>query len=116
LRRQDFADGYVTLAIAGVTQEAVGTRRFDLAWLLHFDETEQCLMLDPASIRQLEAAFGTDTDLWAGRRAVLMVEAKRIALREARQRRAPVQLPLTDNVVPLVRRACGEPAGAGKAT
>ncbi len=58
LRRQDFAGGCVTLAIAGVTQEAVGTGRYDLAWLLHFDETEQCLMLDPTSIRQLEAALG----------------------------------------------------------
>jgi hypothetical protein len=105
LRRQDIG-GSVTLSIRGVSLEQLGTRTSDAGWLLHFDGTDKCLLLDPVLIRYLEQAFGADVDLWAGRRVVIWVEDRRIALREARARpRIPLQREFEGNVIPLARRA-----------
>ena len=106
LRRQDFAKGEVTLAIAGVSSEAVGTGRADIAWFLHFDETDQVLWLHPRLIEALQADFGSDTDLWVGQRVVLWSEAQHIGLREARARpRDPLPLPCATNVIPFAQHA-----------
>lgn len=106
LRRQDFGKCEVTLAIAGVSREAVGTGCADIAWFLHFDETEQVLLLHPRLIEALQADFGSDTDLWIGQRVVLWSEAQRIELREARARpRDPPSGPCATNVIDFAHYA-----------
>lgn len=106
LRRQDFGKCEVTLAIAGVSSEAVGTGCADIAWFLHFDETDQVLLLHPRLIEALQSGLGSETDLWIGQRVVLWSEAQRIEVRAARAPpRDPLPGPCATNVIHFARRA-----------
>ncbi len=65
LKKEDFPEPAV-LTIKGVTLEEVG--RGDERWVLHFNEKTKGIVLNVTKIRQLEAGYGDDTDLWVGRK------------------------------------------------
>ena len=67
LKKEDFETPKV-LTIKDCTLEEVGD---DTRWVLAFKEAAKGLVLNVTKIRQLEAAFGHDTDLWVGNKVKL---------------------------------------------
>ena len=67
LKKEDFETPKV-LTIKDCTLEEVGD---DTRWVLAFKEAAKGLVLNVTKIRQLEAAFGHDTDHWIGNRVKL---------------------------------------------
>lgn len=51
------------VTISDISQEDIGG---DPKWCVWFNETEKALLLNVTKIRQLEAAYGNDSDYWTG--------------------------------------------------
>ena len=65
LKKDDFPSPEV-LTIRGVAIEEVG--RGDTRWVLQFNEKPKGIVLNVTKIKQLEAAFGDDSDYWIGKK------------------------------------------------
>jgi hypothetical protein len=67
LKKEDFPSPEV-LTIKDCTLEEVGT---DTKWVLWFKEKTKGMTLNVTKIKQLEDAYGDDSDLWLGRKVKL---------------------------------------------
>ena len=65
LKKDDFPQPAV-LTVRGVSIEEVG--RGDTRWVLHFNERTKGIVLNVTKIKQLEAAFGDESDHWVGKK------------------------------------------------
>lgn len=65
LKKEDFPQPAV-LTIKGCSLEEVG--RNDTRWVLFFNERAKGIVLNVTKIKQLEAAYGMDTDYWLGKK------------------------------------------------
>lgn len=65
LKKDDFPQPEV-LSIRGVSLEEVG--RNEERWVLYFNERTKGIVLNVTKIKQLEAAYGDDTDHWVGKK------------------------------------------------
>lgn len=68
LKKEDFPQPTV-LTIKGCTLEEIGGE--DTKWVLWLQERPKGLVLNVTKIRQLEAAYGHDTDHWVGNKVKL---------------------------------------------
>lgn len=68
LKKEDFETPRV-LTIKDCSLEEVG--QGDTRWVLFFKEVQKGLVLNVTKIRQLETAYGDDTDGWAGQKVKL---------------------------------------------
>jgi hypothetical protein len=69
LKKEDFPQPEV-LTIKDVSLEEVG--RGDTRWVLFFKEKAKGIVLNVTKIKQLEAAYGDDSDMWNGRKVKVM--------------------------------------------
>lgn len=65
LKKEDFPQPEV-LTIKDVSLEEVG--RGDTRWVLFFKEKHKGIVLNVTKIKQLESAYGDDSDMWNGRK------------------------------------------------
>lgn len=65
LKKEDFPQAEV-LTIRGCQVEEVG--KGDTRWVIYFQEKTKGVILNVTKIKQLEAGFGDDTDLWVGKK------------------------------------------------
>jgi hypothetical protein len=68
LKKEDFATPTI-LTIKRVSLETVV--KGEEKWVLFFNEKAKGLVLNKTKIKQLEAGYGDDTDLWVGRKVRL---------------------------------------------
>lgn len=69
LKKEDFPTPTV-LSIKGCSLEEVG--RGDTRWVLYFNERTKGIVLNVTKIKQLESAYGGETDGWIGRKVKVM--------------------------------------------
>lgn len=65
LKKEDFPQPEV-LTIKDVSLEEVG--KGDTRWVLFFKEKAKGIVLNVTKIKQLEAAYGDDSDMWNGKK------------------------------------------------
>lgn len=105
LKKEDFPTPEV-LTIKDCTLEEVGT---DTKWVLWFKEKTKGMTLNVTKIKQLEDAYGDDSDLWNNRKVKLshdpsvMMGTQRVGgikltLPTAQPARAPAPPPMPDPV------------------
>jgi hypothetical protein len=68
LKKEDFATPKA-LTVGSCTLEEVG--QGDQRWVIWFNEESKGLVLNVTKIRQLEAAYGNDSDYWTGKKVRL---------------------------------------------
>jgi hypothetical protein len=71
LKKEDFPQPEV-LTIKDATLEQVGQGQGDTRWVLWFKEKAKGVVLNVTKIKQLEAAYGDDSDMWNGRKVKLL--------------------------------------------
>ncbi len=69
LKKEDFPSPEV-LSIKHVALEEVG--RGESRWVVYFREKTKGIVLNVTKIKQLEAAYGDDTDNWTGRKVKVL--------------------------------------------
>lgn len=69
LKKDDFPSPEV-LTIKDVTLEEVG--KGDTRWVMWFKEKAKGIVLNVTKIKQTEAAYGDDSDMWNGRKVKVM--------------------------------------------
>jgi hypothetical protein len=69
LKKEDFPQPEI-LTIKDVSLEEVG--KGDTRWVLWFKEKAKGIVLNVTKIKQLEAAYGDDSDMWNGRKVKVM--------------------------------------------
>lgn len=69
LKKEDFPQPEV-LSIKHCALEEVG--RGESRWVLYFREKTKGIVLNVTKIKQLEAAYGDDTDNWTGRKVKVL--------------------------------------------
>jgi hypothetical protein len=74
ISKTDVGDREVTVTIKTLQHEQVGPSAQDTKFVLYFHEARKGMPLNAGSIRQLEAAFGDDSDYWVGQRVILWVD------------------------------------------
>jgi hypothetical protein len=72
LKKEDFATPAV-LTIKNCTLEKVGNRG-DERWVLWFNERTKGLTLNVTKIKQIEAAYGQESDHWIGKKVRLSID------------------------------------------
>jgi hypothetical protein len=65
LKKEDFPSPEI-LTIKDVSLEEVG--KGDTRWVLFFKEKAKGIVLNVTKIKQLEAAYGDDSDMWNGKK------------------------------------------------
>ncbi len=105
LKKEDFPSPEI-LTIKDCSLEEVG--KTDTRWVLFFKEKTKGIVLNVTKIKQLEAAYGDDTDGWIGKKVKLSHDP---SVMMGTQQVGGIKLSLPNNFPPVQPRA-PEPAAA----
>ena len=100
LRASDLGDRPVKFIMDKVEMEDIGG---DVKPILHFQGKDKGLVLNKTNSNNISAAYGDDTDGWAGREIVLYpavtdFQGKTVPCIRARQPKAPIAKQMNDEV------------------
>lgn len=73
LKKEDFEEDRV-LTIRGVKLEDMPGEQAQQKWVLYFREEPKGLAMSVTTIRVLEQAFGSDSDMWIGNKVMVYVD------------------------------------------
>lgn len=99
LKKDDFPSPEV-LTIKDCSLEEVG--KGDTRWVLFFKEKAKGVVLNVTKIKQLEGAYGDDTDGWVGKKVKLSHDP---SVMMGTQRVGGIKLTLPSNIAPVQPRA-----------
>jgi hypothetical protein len=107
LKKEDFPQPEV-LTIKDCSLEEVG--KADTRWVLFFKEKAKGVVLNVTKIKQLEAAYGDDTDDWVGKKVKLSHDP---TVMMGTQQVGGIKMQLPSGLPPVQPRA-PQPAPAGE--
>jgi hypothetical protein len=74
LKKEDFEDGDQVLTIKGVKLEDMPGDDGQQKWVLYFRELQKGMALNSTTIRVLEKGYGSDSDMWIGKKILMYVD------------------------------------------
>jgi len=104
LKKEDFPQPEV-LTIKDCSLEEVG--KSDTRWVLFFKEKAKGVVLNVTKIKQLEGAYGDDTDGWIGKKVKLSHDP---SVMMGTQQVGGIKMQLPANIPPVQPRAPAPPA------